>query len=131
LKSMTPPPGAPIRVLLVEDELGLCELAGLWLRSLGYEVVAANSTEEALECLADGHFDVLFSDVMMPGGMDGIGLAHQVVSKRPEMKVLLTSGDANELRAKQVLPWVILGKPYRMADLGAALRALTIASPAA
>jgi len=115
---------APRRVLVVDDEEGLCELACNWLQSLGYETTSVLSPDAALEQLAGQHFDVLFTDVVMPGSMDGIDLARAALARQPGLRVLLTSGYARNLTDKGALPGPLLNKPYRKKDLAKAFEAL-------
>lgn len=120
-----PPPAAglqaPCQVLVVDDEPGLVELASIWLETLGCEVVAVMSAAEALEQLKTKRFDVLFTDVVMPGGMDGIELAREAAKIQPSIGIIVASGyswrDTNELG----FPAAMLGKPYRKSDLVQAL----------
>mgnify|MGYP000595296744 FL=1 len=95
------------------------------LSQLGYTVLSAGSGAEAIDILAGGKpADLLFSDVVMPGGMSGFELRTKVRALYPNMAVLLTSGYADELsrddagRDERVK---ILRKPYRLADLAAAI----------
>ncbi len=108
------------RVLVVDDEPGLRELASIWLQSLGFEVVEAESADSALGRLAVEPFDAVFTDVVMPGTQDGIALAREAQRRYPEMHVLLTSGYSEGLLAQPNLPWALLKKPYRKAELVAA-----------
>jgi len=113
-------------VLAVEDNEGLRRVVVRQLRELGYRVTEADGAAAALAVLASGPVDLLFSDVIMPGKMDGFALAARAVATCPGIKVLLTSGfsDANlngNPGAAASLPR-ILSKPYRKEDLARALR---------
>ena len=119
---------APIRVLVVDDEEGLCELACAWLGALGYDTISVLSPKEALEQLAAQHFDVLFADVVMPGTMDGVALARAALLQQPGLRVLLTSGYARYLFETGSVPGPLLNKPYRKKDLAAAFKALNLES---
>ena len=112
------------RVLVVDDEPGLCDLACIWLRSLGYDVQGVNSPQQALGRLADGEYEILFTDVVMPGGMDGVMLARQALQMHPGLKVLLTSGYAKTLLEDDDPPGALLSKPYRKNDLARAFKRL-------
>ncbi len=80
-------------VLVVEDEPAVRELVVQLLSDLDYETREAENADEAMQQLAsDTSFDPLFTDVVLPGTMSGVGLAQAVVSRMPELKVLLTSG---------------------------------------
>ena len=105
------------RVLVVDDEPELCELASAWLQSLGYSVRCVHTGAQAIAALEQNDYDVLFSDVVMPGGMDGLALASEATRRWPAMKVLLASGYARGLAERADLPWQLLNKPYRKADL--------------
>ena len=117
--------GSSGRILLVEDDDEVAALVTELLEQLGYQVLRAASATAALGVLAAGRdVDLVFSDVMMPGGMNGVELAHEIRNRRPDLPVLLTSGyaDAAEKRAKaegvQLLP-----KPYRLDELAKAIAA--------
>ena len=105
------------RVLVVDDEVGLSELACVWLGSLGYEAEGVNSPAHALDKLKAGTYDVLFTDVVMPGGMDGIALAREARALQPGLRILLASGYAQALLGADDLPGALLNKPYRKGDL--------------
>ncbi|MBL6082849.1 response regulator, partial [Belnapia sp. T18] len=80
-------------MLVVEDEPAVLDMAVESLRELGYGTLAARDAAEALEHLQSGErIDVLFSDVVMPGGVDGIQLAERARRLRPDLRILLTSG---------------------------------------
>jgi PAS domain S-box-containing protein len=107
-------------ILLVEDNDDVRELAESMLGLEGYAVLPAASGESALAVL-DQHpeVDLLFTDVIMPGGMNGLQLVEQVRQLRPELPVLLTTGYMDELPAKgkRTLGLEVLGKPYKHNDL--------------
>jgi PAS domain S-box-containing protein len=113
-------------VLVAEDDPFVRSYAVTCLSSLGYQVVEAVDGREALQRLSDGApVDILFTDVVMPGGMNGWELAKRARDIRPGLKVLLTSGYALETLAERGrLPAgaVILNKPYRKAELAKRLR---------
>lgn len=114
------------KVLVVDDEQDVMDLAAALFRSIGYEVYTANNAEAALEILhRSKDISVLFSDVMMPG-MNGIELAKHVRNLRPDIKILLASGyplPALKAQNKAVDDFVFLNKPYRLSDLAKKLRA--------
>ena len=118
-----PPPtvASRARVLVVDDEPALCELACHWLESLGYRTQAAQSGAQALAAIEQGDHDVLFTDVLMPGGMDGLMLAREATRRWPAISVLLASGYARGLAERSELPWLLLNKPYRKAELERAM----------
>ena len=112
------------RVLVVDDEEGLCELACLWIEAMGYEVEGVHSPAEALELLQKKRYEILFSDVVMPGGIDGVQLAREALKLDPSIKILLASGYAKALLDEQDPPGPLLNKPYRKPDLVSAFESL-------
>jgi signal transduction histidine kinase/ActR/RegA family two-component response regulator len=119
--------GGSETVLVVEDNEQLRATAAAQLASLGYRVLQAQDGHAALEILAQRgrHVDLLFSDVVMPGGLDGYSLAKLAVERRPDIKVLLTSGFPGEMLARIVADpkgFKLIGKPYRKEELARALR---------
>lgn len=104
-------------VLVVDDEEALCRIASFWLKSLGYSVRVAHSGSEALNILRNERFDILFTDIIMPGGMNGVALAEEAVCLYPDITVIFTSGFASVVLEKEDLPGPLLSKPYRKADL--------------
>ena len=88
-----PGPFHPATVLVVDDDLLVREPIADYLREVGYQVLEAGDAHEAIELVdhAD-HVDLVFSDVRMPGDLDGVGLARWVRAHRPDLPVLLTSG---------------------------------------
>ena len=113
-------------VLLVEDNADVRSVTRSRLAGLGYSVIDAESGPAALEVLRSGTvINVVFSDVVMAGGMSGFDVAQWVRSNRPELKMLLTSGYADEvLRAqdRQLAGLKILRKPYSRGALAQAIR---------
>ncbi len=116
------------RILVVEDDPIVMSLAADTLSELGYEIECVSDGVAALRRLGAGPgVDLLFSDIMMPGGMNGIELAREARRVAPETKILLTSGYAQAaLDAEGSLPQgiEILSKPYRQLDLTQRLRQL-------
>ena len=115
---------APPLVLVVDDSPEIAGLAQEALTDVGYRVVVANSAEEALKhfdrALAEEDpFKLVFSDVIMPGGANGIVLAEQVRERSPQTPVLLTTGynDQMALDGPQAAGAEVLGKPYRRSEL--------------
>ncbi|MFL6547073.1 MAG: response regulator [Povalibacter sp.] len=111
-------------VLLVEDNEEVAALVTEMLDELGYEVTRAGSAQAALGALAnDRAVDLVFSDIMMPGEMDGLDLAREIRNRRPNLPIVLTSGYAEPaLRDAEAEGLRVLGKPYRVDELEAALR---------
>ncbi|HEY8579318.1 MAG TPA: PAS domain S-box protein, partial [Beijerinckiaceae bacterium] len=112
-------------VLIVEDEFDVREMAQQVFESLGYEVLLACDGAEALDILEhEPQVDVLFSDVVMPGGMSGAQLAHRVHEQRPEIRIVLASGYPMSTLADGLPPGAaFISKPYRWSELLEALRA--------
>ena len=111
-------------VLIVEDEPDLMDVASALFISMGYEVVTASGSQEALNLLATRDVDILFTDVIMPG-MNGIELATYTHANYPEVKTILASGyplPALKLEDAKLDDFVFVGKPYRLSDLARALR---------
>ena len=105
------------RVLVVDDEQALCDLACDWLASLGYQPTGVYSAQAALERLAAGPFDILFTDIVMPGNMDGVALVREALLRHTHLRVVLTSGYAKGLDDINKLPARLVNKPYRKSDL--------------
>jgi signal transduction histidine kinase/ActR/RegA family two-component response regulator len=113
-------------VLLVEDDDEVAKLTAEMLEQIGFEVIRAASAAAALGALANGRaIDLVFSDIMMPGGMNGVELAKEIRRRRLGLPVLLTSGYAEAARREAEAEGVrILPKPYRLSELSAALVAV-------
>jgi PAS domain S-box-containing protein len=113
-------------ILVVEDDPFVRAYAVSSLANLGYNVLSASDGREALAILADvSQIDMLFTDVVMPHGVNGWELADQAVRLRPDITVLLTSGYALESLEAQgrLLPGLsVLNKPYRRTQLGRRVR---------
>ena len=106
-------------VLLVEDDDEVAALMTEMLAEMGFAVTRAACAAAALGALANGRrIDLVLSDVMMPGGMDGLDLAHEIARRRPELPVLLTSGYAEAAQARAAAQGVrLLPKPFKMDTL--------------
>ena len=115
-------------LLIVDDEASLLELARESLQAQGYRIITAVNGKQALEKLAEGPaVDLLFSDVVMPGGINGFELAEQAKAKYPRLKVLLTSGYSKKVVARNGqarFETNLLNKPYALADLAQRVRSL-------
>ena len=113
-------------VLLAEDDVLVQQFAAQQLRSLGYRVTVASSGPEALELLEGiEHLDLLFTDVIMPGGMTGRDLANEVVARRPDTPVLYSSGYTENViihngRLDEGVS--LLTKPYSTSQLAQAVQ---------
>ncbi len=112
-------------VLLVEDDDEVAALTSEMLGQLGYEVLRVASAAAALGALANGRaVDIVFSDVMMPGTMNGISLAQEIHKRRPGLPVLLATGYAEPEALATGAPHTrVLLKPYTIEDLSAVLAA--------
>ncbi|SFI24943.1 response regulator [Bradyrhizobium sp. Gha] len=126
LNMVRPTRSAHGQILLVEDDDEVAALVGEMLGDLGYEVTRAASGAAALGALADGRaVDLVFSDIMMPGGMNGVELAREIKRRRSGMPVLLTSGYSEAAAHEAQLDGIqILPKPYHIDELAAALSAV-------
>ena len=112
-------------VLVVEDDPGVRELTVSRLKGIGYNVLEAADGRKAAEILKSAEpVDLVFTDLVMPGGLSGRDVARLAREIRPGIKILLTSGYAEDLvpNDPELAQLKILRKPYRQADLVAALR---------
>jgi CheY-like chemotaxis protein len=114
-------------VLIVEDNGALRRAAVRQFRQLGYQAIEADGPKAALALLAQEPIDLLFTDVVMPGPMDGVALADEALRRLPSIKVLFTSGFTGRMTADRLAargaPLCLLAKPYRQADLARAVHA--------
>lgn len=116
-------------ILVVEDDRDVREVALAILDEAGYRVLAAATGDDAYRLLLahpDVQIDVLFTDVVMPGRLDGVDLANAARALRPRLRVLYATGFANLVRANRDrdLRGPLLRKPYRPVELRAAILAL-------
>jgi len=114
-------------IMIVEDEDELRDLCREVLQRCGYKVLTAANGQEALRIWEkrDGKVDLVVSDVIMPGGMDGWELAQSLATKSPRLKIILTSGyrfDWAKSRSSWFLRWRLLEKPYVPEALAQAVR---------
>ncbi|MBR0972730.1 ATP-binding protein [Bradyrhizobium japonicum] len=117
--------GGTETILCVEDDRDVRQYVTVQLESLGYKVIPAANATEALAIAAEGSpFDLLFTDIVMAGGLNGRELAEQMVAARPSLRVLFTSGYAyDSLHAQgRTMGAPLLTKPYRKAELARMLR---------
>ena len=119
-------------VLLVDDDKEVAALVGEMLQHLGFTVTHAISAAAALGALENGlDVDIVFSDVMMPGGMNGVELAREVRTRHRDIPVLLTSGYAEAAKKTADEEGVyVLAKPYRLEELAQAIRDAMDSAPA-
>ncbi|HET9714849.1 MAG TPA: PAS domain S-box protein [Pseudolabrys sp.] len=114
-------PGRGETILVVEDNPEVKTVAVTLLEQLQYRTIAVENASSALNVLATGTpIDLVFTDVMLPGDLDGAALADAIGKRYPRIPVLLTSGYAKALSARHDLP--ILRKPYQIAALSDAIR---------
>jgi DNA-binding NtrC family response regulator len=125
---LAPLTGGHETVLIVEDNEQLRRVTVQGLRMLGYQVLEAANAECALDMLA-AHKDVelLFTDIVMPGDIDGPELAARAARHRPHLKVLLTSGfpdmrGSGKARTDAASRYRLLAKPYRYDELAKSVR---------
>jgi PAS domain S-box-containing protein len=108
------------RVLIVEDDTFVAELAADMLSELGFEATIVHSAKEALERMAGGDKpELVFTDIVMPGGLTGIELARKLRQRFPELPILLTTGYSEQVAATQGFP--VLQKPYELHSLASAI----------
>jgi CheY-like chemotaxis protein len=114
-------------VLVVEDDQRVRRVSVRRLEELGYAVIEADSGPAALLLIdREEPIDVLFTDIVMPGGMTGIDLAHEARQRRPKLKILFTSGYAEPAAVKGSITTNVswLGKPHSINELDAKLSGL-------
>lgn len=118
--------GGTETILCVEDDREVRHYVTVQLEGLGYKVIPAADATEALAIAAEGTpFDLLFTDIVMAGSMNGRELAEQMVAARPSLRVLFTSGyayDSLHAQGRATMGAPLLRKPYRKAELARLLR---------
>jgi two-component system, response regulator PdtaR len=114
-------PDRPQCVLVVEDEVVVRMSVAAYLRDCGYQVIEAKTADEAMAVLGtQTKIDVVFSDILMPGSMDGLALSRWLHRMQPEIKILLTSAIvraaeiAGQLSADET---ALMSKPYDYEEL--------------
>jgi DNA-binding response OmpR family regulator len=114
----------PIHVLVVEDEFLISEWVAQSLSEQGFAVQTAGNADDALEHLASDHIDVLFTDINLPGTMDGAALARRAREMMPNLPVIYASARVTMLGPEARVPGaIILPKPYEPALVGRLLTA--------
>ena len=108
------PQGHHRTILVVDDEPAIRAFLCDYLSEAGLHAIAVASADDAVRLLEDGNtIELVFSDVRMPGTLDGFGLAGWVRANRPDVPVLLASGDLGKLNAERDLSGAqIMPKPY-------------------
>jgi len=124
--------GPALKVLLVEDDLAVGDMVEAMLIDLGHAVLRADRPAEAMKILRRNlPFDLMLTDVVMPGGKSGVDLAHDVMTLRPGLPVILSSGYTGEtLSAAAEAPWPLLLKPYSAETLADTIAAVARGAPA-
>jgi CheY-like chemotaxis protein len=116
-------------VLVVEDDAGLRLVTVELFRSMNFNVITAPEAATAMEKLrSDQQIDLLFSDVVLPKGLNGLELAREARNFKPDLKVLISSGYPLQEQVEKDFPrdMSFLNKPYRLADLMQKLRELKL-----
>ena len=111
------------KVLLVEDNPDVASASTILLEQLGYSVRWVPNASEALREVEKNDVDLVFSDVVMPGEMDGLSLARAIRHQRPDLPVLLATGYSDAAR-EAMAKFPMIRKPYELQDLSRALTAL-------
>ena len=122
-----PEHGESETVLIVEDEPDLLDVASALFMSMGYDVMTAASGRDAMGVLASRDVDILFTDIVMPNGPNGIELAKFTRENYPNIKVMLASGypqPALKLDQHRLGDYTFVSKPYRLSDLARGLRSV-------
>jgi CheY-like chemotaxis protein len=112
---------------VVDDNEDLLKVTSAMLTAFGYRVLCARNGAEAIRMFEGGQeFDLLFSDVVMPNGMNGVELAREARRLSKGIKILLTSGYAGDVleRHGAADEFPIIDKPYRLADLARRTRSI-------
>jgi CheY-like chemotaxis protein len=123
---------APIHVLVVEDEYLISEWVSQSLSEQGFDVQTVTNAADALAHLAALPVDVLFTDINLPGGMDGAALAWRAREMQPQLPVVYASARATLLKQDARVPGsIVVPKPYEPALVGRLLVAATKAASAA
>jgi CheY-like chemotaxis protein len=118
---------APPSVLVVEDDFLVRAVAVAHLEESGFSILEAQTADEAMVILRDDRsIAAVFSDVQMPGSMDGIALAQWLARACPNVKVLLTSGRRNPDKS---VGWRFIAKPYSLEEMERELRNLLASCP--
>jgi CheY-like chemotaxis protein len=113
---------------LVEDDPIVGTMVGAALEDIGCEILRASNADEALALLSAGQeLELLLTDIVMPGRLNGIELAKEARTLRPNLRVILTTGYSEDLARADGMR--VLGKPYRMETLEEAITAELSARP--
>ena len=116
-------------VLIVDDEVQVRVLGAAILEDAGYGVIEASGSDQAIVALESGvRIDLLFTDIQMPGAVDGLALAHIVKTRWPAIKQLITSGQGSPPRSQMPEGGRFLAKPYDAATVLKQVEELTLAA---
>jgi CheY-like chemotaxis protein len=127
VETVAAPPTQPIvsgqgTILVVEDNAEVAEITASLVEQLGYQTARAENAADALNRLQRGDkVDLVFSDVVMPGGMNGIALAQEIANHYPDIPVVLTSGYNDVVQSAQAR-FSILRKPFQLSALEKSIR---------
>jgi len=127
VKTVAAPPTQPVEagqgtVLVVEDNTEVAEITASLVEQLGYQTLRAENAADALNRLRRGDkINLVLSDVVMPGAMNGIALAHEIANHYPQIPVVLTSGYSDVVHTAQAR-FTILRKPFQLSALDKAIR---------
>lgn len=117
------PPGSNEKVLIVDDNEDVREVAALIISSLGYEVLTAEDAAQALALIDRKHdIDLMVSDIVMSGGVDGVELARRARQVRPDLPILLMSGYPAKTGGVDDCEFPVLRKPYHRDVLARQIR---------
>jgi CheY-like chemotaxis protein len=111
-------------VLLVEDNPDVANASTVLLEQLGYSVRWVSDADSALREIERAGIDLVFSDIVMPGKMDGLSLARAIKQKHPALPILLATGYSEAAQNARV-DFPILRKPYQLHELSRALQQLS------
>jgi CheY-like chemotaxis protein len=116
---------APAVIMVVEDTEDLRSSVAEYFRIVGFEVVATESASDALAAIDSGiRVDLVFTDINMPGAMDGVGLARWLSVNRPLVPIILTSGEARPELERAAPHYRFVRKPYSLDALEHDIRQL-------
>uniref|UniRef100_UPI00403F7991 PAS domain S-box protein n=1 Tax=Hyphomicrobium sp. ghe19 TaxID=2682968 RepID=UPI00403F7991 len=118
-----PGPRGKARILVIEDNPDVTEVTAALIMQLGHTVQLASNTNDALRILEQEAFDLVFSDIMMPGAMDGLEFAEFIRRTWPGLPVILASGSNKRVEQAQG-QFVTLQKPYQISELDRAIQNL-------
>jgi PAS domain S-box-containing protein len=123
--------GPSLDILLVEDDPAVGDMVAAMLSDFGHRVTRAEDADAALAVLSrQASVDLMLTDVVMPGALTGVDLAHRVVAARPGLPIILSSGYTGEILSSAIdAPWPLLRKPYSSEDLARAIEAATSRAP--